>query len=515
MIGTIAPYRSARPAGRSGFAQLLRAEWTKFRTVRGWVLGMVGAALLTVVVGLLVAAGRHVQCGGPSSVCPAVPVGPNGEAVNDKFYFVHQPLAGDGSIVVRVTSLSGIITYPPPDHNAIVPGVVPWAKAGIIIKQSTEQGSAYAAVMVTGARGVRMQYDYTHDLAGLPGTVSAGSPRWLRLTRSGDTIAGYESTDGTHWTKVGTTRLAGLTGTVQVGLFVTSPCDLTVNRGVGGGSNQCRLTEATAIFDHVSLQGTASSGEWSGDDVGAYPGGLHPGGFDESGGTFTVTGWGDIAPLVDEPTVEQSLIGAFAGLIVVVVLATLFVTAEFRRGLIRTTLAASPRRGRVLAAKAIVIGSVTLVAGLVGSAVALPVVGWMRRHNGESILPVTSSTQLRVVVGTAALLAIGAILALAVGTMVRRSAAAVTAVIVLVVLPYILAVASILPASVTEWLLRLSPAAAFAIQQTMPRYPQVISAYTLTSGYFPMAPWAGFAVLCGWTALALGLAAVLLRRRDA
>ncbi|HEY1126420.1 MAG TPA: hypothetical protein VGF83_01540, partial [Actinomycetota bacterium] len=159
MIGAIAPYRSAMPGGGGGFAQLLRAEWTKFRTVRAWVLGMVGAALLTVVVGLLVAAGRHVQCGGPSSVCPAVPVGPNGEAVNDKFYFVHQPLAGEGSIVVRVTSLTGIITYPPPDHNAIVAGVVPWAKAGIIIKQSTKQGSTYAAVMVTGARGVRMQYD--------------------------------------------------------------------------------------------------------------------------------------------------------------------------------------------------------------------------------------------------------------------------------------------------------------------------------------------------------------------
>jgi len=37
--GTITPYRSGLEAGRDGFAQLLRAEWTKFRTVRGWVIG--------------------------------------------------------------------------------------------------------------------------------------------------------------------------------------------------------------------------------------------------------------------------------------------------------------------------------------------------------------------------------------------------------------------------------------------------------------------------------------------
>jgi hypothetical protein len=53
-------------------------------------------------------------------------------------------------------------------------------------------------MMVTGGHGVRMQYDYTHDTAGRPGAVSAASPRWLRLTRSGDTLTGYASADGTH-----------------------------------------------------------------------------------------------------------------------------------------------------------------------------------------------------------------------------------------------------------------------------------------------------------------------------
>jgi hypothetical protein len=96
-----------------------------------------------------------------------------------------------------------------------------------------------------------------------------------------------------------------------------------------------------------------------------------------------------------------------------------------------------------------------------------------------------------------------------------RSAAAVTAVIAAIVLPYLLATAGLLPAGASQWLLRVTPAAAFAIQQSVPQYPQVTNAYTPFNGYYPLAPWAGFAVLCGWAVLALGLAVFLLRRRDA
>src|SRR5689334_6134974 len=111
--GTAAPGRpdtraghDGRGAGRDSFAHVLRAEWTKFRTVRGWVIGMVVAGLFTVLVGYLSAAGSQTSCGaGPCHFY--VPVGPGGEAVTDSFYFVHRPLAGNGSITVRMTSLTG------------------------------------------------------------------------------------------------------------------------------------------------------------------------------------------------------------------------------------------------------------------------------------------------------------------------------------------------------------------------------------------------------------------------
>jgi ABC-type transport system involved in multi-copper enzyme maturation permease subunit len=514
---TITAYRPDVRAGRNGFAQLLHAEWTKFRTVRGWLIGMVFAALVTVGIGQL----DHSSCGGVitpggdsmvGSGCSS-PVGPGGEAVTDSSYFVHQPLAAGSSITARVSSLTG--RYP--TGRA---GLQPWSKAGIIIKENTQPGSAYAAMMVTGSHGVRMQYDYTGDIAGLPGAVSAATPRWLRLTRSGSTITGYESADGTHWTQVGTAHLAGLSATVQAGLFAASPGSVqSTSQSISGSSGAGGATLATALFDHVSLRGQRPGGAWAGDSLGASPSnGTSPGtGSHQASGTFTVTGSGDIAPdVADGVPMEHTLLGAFGGLIAVIVVAAMFMTAEYRRGLIRVTLTANPRRGRVLAAKAVVIGSVTFIAGLAGAAAAVPLGERLLRSNGNYILPASTLTEVRVVAGTAALLAVAAILALALGALLRSSAAAVTAVITAIVLPYLLTNASpVLPAGAADWLLRVTPAAAFAIQQSSPAYPQVAASYTPANGYFPLAPWAGFAVLCGYAILALSLAVILLRRKDA
>jgi ABC-type transport system involved in multi-copper enzyme maturation permease subunit len=505
------------------FMHVLRAEWTKFRTVRGWVIAMaIGAA---VMVGFGLGPGMQGSCGknGPASDCTPT-VGPDGQEVSDSFYFVHQPLAGDGSITVRVTSLTGVIPESASGRDAVVgmrPGLVPWAKAGLIVKASTRVGSAYAAVMVTGDHGVRMQYDYTHDIAGPSGLVSVTSPRWLRLTRTADTIVGAQSSDGTGWTTIGAAHLAGLPSTVQVGLFATSPqysevVSQSIMTGAEGGPSQ-----VTASFDQLDRQGAWPSGTWIGDDIGG-PGNAGPeqrGRFDQTGGGFTVTGSGDIAPAMSGAsglgtTITQTLVGTFAGLIVVVVVGTMFITAEYRRGLIRTTLAASPRRGRVLAAKAIVIGSVTFMAGLAGAAIVVTLGQRVLRDNGVYVHPATTLTELRLMFGTAALLAAAAVLALAIGAILRRSAVAVTTVIVVIVLPYLLAM-SALPAGAAQWLLRITPAAAFAVQQTAVRYPQVDSLYTPSYGYFPLAPWTGFAVLCVWAALAMGAAGYLLRRRDA
>jgi len=165
-----------------------------------------------------------------------------------------------------------------------------------------------------------------------------------------------------------------------------------------------------------------------------------------------------------------------------------------------------------------VIGSVTFAAGLAGAAVAFPFVE--RKLNALSWKPpvwpvwsLTSQVGLRVVVGTAALLAVTALLALAAGAILRRSAGAITAVIGLVIFPLVLAI--ILPLGPAVWVLEYTPAAAFSLQTSTLRYPQVNTACIPYHGCYPLAPWTGFAVMCAWAVLALGLAGYLLHRRDA
>jgi ABC-type transport system involved in multi-copper enzyme maturation permease subunit len=269
------------------------------------------------------------------------------------------------------------------------------------------------------------------------------------------------------------------------------------------------------------LRGGWPGDAWTGTAVSGgsnspYPVGSESG-YRKANGAFIVTGTGDIAPDVTDGTpTDGPLAGLFIGLIAVVVIGALFVTAEYRRGLIRVTLAASPRRGRVLAAKAIVLGAITFVAGLAGTAGAILIGTPLLRGNGNPIDPVTTLTEVRVIAGTAALVAVAAVFALSVGVILRHGAGAVTFVLTAIILPYLLTAAfPVLPTGAADWLLRVTPAAGFAIKQVIPQYSQVAGNYAPSAGYFPLAPWAGFTVLCGYAAVALAVAAFLLRRRDA
>ncbi|WP_214110044.1 hypothetical protein [Acrocarpospora catenulata] len=504
-MSSFTPHRSSRRAGRDRFPHLLRAEWAKFRSARGWVLAMAASVLVTVSLGLLVAGGARSTCvtwqgEGP---CPAPLVGPDGTAVRDKYYFVHQPLKRNGSIAARVSDMTGQMRLPDavPGVRNVKEGVVPWAKAGLLVRQSLTQGTPYAAVMITGSHGVRMQHNFTHDVAGGP----VQGPRWLRLTRSGDTVTGYESGDGKTWREVSTVELTELPETVEIGLFATSP-------GVLWEMAKA-FAQTTATFDQITLQG--ANGSWQRDDVGVSlgPDGKtlhHPGGVVESGDKLLVTGVGDIGPATVEGGLRADLmlIGGGVGLILVLVAAVTFYTAEHRRGLIGTPLPAEPRPARLLAAKAVVVGAVAFVAGLGTSGVVVPVGLAMLRANQNLIQPITLGTELRVIVGYAALTAAAAVLALGLAALVKRAIVAIGLAIALVVVPYLLAIAGLAP-----WLLMITPAAGFAITQSVPTFAHVDVDPSLIGGYYPLPPWAGLTVTCGYAALALGVATAVHRRK--
>jgi ABC-type transport system involved in multi-copper enzyme maturation permease subunit len=256
-----------------------------------------------------------------------------------------------------------------------------------------------------------------------------------------------------------------------------------------------------------------------------------PGTLRQSAGTVTVTGYGDISPQLSPLgawSIQRALDGTPLGLIPLIVVGAMFITAEYRRGLIRVSLAAAPRRGRLLAAKAVVIGAVSFVTGLIAAALAVAIGAHTLARTSQPLWPVPALTLGRMVAGTAALLAVAAVLALAIGTIQRRSATAVATAIVVIFVPYLLAIVPDLqpgPVGLTgggltlggrELLLRITPAAGFSVQQAVPRFSQVTGvSYTPNWGYYPLAPWAGFAVECAWAAAALALAFYLLRRRDA
>ncbi len=488
----------------------LHAEWTKLRTVRGWVVTVALAFVVIVVTGMAPGAGGTCD----PEKC-ALPVGPGGEEVTDMFTFAHRTLDGDGSITARVASFTGELPDFDRDPPGTREGLVPWAKAGLIIKDGTRPGSAYAAVMLTGGHGVRMQHNFTHDTAGPAGP-------WLRLSREGNSVTGQASTDGVTWETVATVRTA-LPSTVEAGLFVTSPQYSEVSTEVFGLSGAAGgPTRATATFDRVATDGGWAGTDWAGDTVGGRargPGAPPPGTVERTGDTVVVAGDGDIAPAVVGAaglgfSLTQTLAGTFLGLIFVLVVATMSVTAEYRLGLIRTTVAADPRRGRVLAAKATVVGAIAFVTGVLAVMIVVTAGRSVMEGNGLYISPAATATVVRMVFGTGALLAVAAVLGVALGALVRRSAVAVTVAVVTMVLPYLLAV-TVLPDRAADWLLRVTPAAAFAVQQSTHEYTHVDNLYTASTGYFPLPPWGGFAVLSGWTALVLGLAWYRLRKADA
>nr|MBA3686567.1 hypothetical protein [Planctomycetota bacterium] len=124
----------------------------------------------------------------------------------DAFQAASQPITGDVTVVARVGSLTNTDL---------------WAKAGIMLRESTAPGAKNAFICVTPANGVPFQWREATD-SWTNQTTSAGSaPRWLKLQRSGAQFTAWQSVDGTAWQMVSSRTLA-MGATIQVMLAVTS-----------------------------------------------------------------------------------------------------------------------------------------------------------------------------------------------------------------------------------------------------------------------------------------------------
>ena len=199
-----------------------------------------------------------------------------------------------------------------------------------------------------------------------------------------------------------------------------------------------------------------------------------------------------------DPT-ALSLAGAFFAQLTVGILGVLVMTSEYSTGTIRATLAAGPRRLRVLFAKAIVFGSVILI---VSEAVA-----FVSYFLGQALLraPATHTTlsspgALRAVVGTGIYLCLMGLFALGIAVIIRHTAGAISTYIgILLILPIITAV---LPFSIRRHVAKFLPD---HIGAAIASIPDPAS----------LAPWTGILVLGIYAAVLLVIGAVLLIRRDA
>ncbi|WP_344138621.1 ABC transporter permease subunit [Luedemannella flava] len=199
---------------------------------------------------------------------------------------------------------------------------------------------------------------------------------------------------------------------------------------------------------------------------------------------------------------KTSLTGVLLGQAVVAVLAVVVVAGEYGDGTIRATLTAVPRRGAVLAAKAVTLTGPVLLAGLVAVAGSLAV--------GRAVLPgrgfaldLTDAATLRAGAGSVLYLALVALLALGVATVVRNAAGGIGIVLgMLYLFP-------VLTEVVTDprWerrLRQIAPSTAGQAVQT-----------TLGVDTLPIGPWQGLGVLALWAAGALLAGWLVLRLRDA
>lgn len=207
--------------------------------------------------------------------------------------------------------------------------------------------------------------------------------------------------------------------------------------------------------------------------------------------------------------VKISLTGVTLGQAVVAVLAVLAVGNEYSTGMIRTTLAAMPRRSAVLTAKS------TVVAGLVAAAAALAVFvsllaarfvlpghGFTTAH-GHALLSPADGAVVRAAVGSVLYLVLIALLALGTAMALRDSAAAIGTVLgLLYVLPILTQVVS-------------DPRWRRHFQQFAPMSAGLNIQATTQLNSLPIGPWAGLGVLAAWAGVALLGGGLLLRRRDA
>lgn len=130
------------------------------------------------------------------------------EGTSDQFAYVHQGITGDSTMIARITSQTN---------------TNPWAKAGLMFRETTNANSRFVDQVVTPSNGMALQY--RSSTGGTTTHVGLGSytfPVYLKLVRSGNTFTAYKSSDGVNWGSVLGSCTVTMTSAIKTGMCVTS-----------------------------------------------------------------------------------------------------------------------------------------------------------------------------------------------------------------------------------------------------------------------------------------------------
>jgi hypothetical protein len=127
---------------------------------------------------------------------------------SDQFNYAYQSLSGDGTIVAHVATEQNTASS---------------AKAGVMIRETTAAGSAYAGCYVTPSSGAKFEYRSATGASAALGGSQTGitAPYWVKMARSGSTCTASISPDGVTWTSLGSVSVT-MASSVTIGLPVCS-----------------------------------------------------------------------------------------------------------------------------------------------------------------------------------------------------------------------------------------------------------------------------------------------------
>jgi beta-galactosidase len=173
-------------------------------------------------IGVVGLAGSATSCGGQFTV-----TGSGADIWNTadafQFVYVYVPVSTNCDIRARVVKIS--------DTD-------PWAKAGVMIRESLAAGSRNACMAISYGNGATFQYRSATSGSSANSTGTGTAPYWVRVTRTNNVFLAYCSADGISWSTVGSATTISMSGTgAYIGLAVTAHNNALLN---------------TSFFDNVS-----------------------------------------------------------------------------------------------------------------------------------------------------------------------------------------------------------------------------------------------------------------------